>query len=174
VALAALLVCGCGGVATNTGSGGAGGTGAGEAAGRDTGGRGTGGAPESGGATESGGAGPSATSACMEEAARRSPGTPVQDPACGDGCLCSYCAAEMFDCYDGSDPYCGTILDCSKAHACIGVACYAQQTCQAVIDGANGGLSSNAVALASDLMDCSGRNGRFSNRMGKMCPLRCL
>lgn len=96
------------------------------------------------------------------------------DRSCGFGCLCSFCAAETLECYAGSEPYCGTIIDCAQARRCVQVACYQESTCQRVIDGApNGGLSAESVGLASAVMDCMAKLGRYAGRLGAVCPITC-
>ena len=115
-----------------------------------------------------------AISRCQAVAASRSQGERTDDVSCGFGCLCSTCIGQTLTCYEGSEPYCGTILDCARAHNCVGVACYQSTTCQGVIDAApNGGLQAYSVAVASAAMDCMSKEGAYSNRQGPVCSPSC-
>lgn len=114
---------------------------------------------------------------CKAAAKAQSPGSNTEDPTCGAGCTCVECTSEMLQC--GNDPddngYCATILKCATEKNCSGVACYQDATCKAEIDNApNGGLSSLAVALATQVSDCATKAALFANRTGGTCLPSCL
>jgi len=82
---------------------------------------------------------------CKEKAAAEGTCAPVGDCAC-DNCVC-----ELGDCE--ADAGCTAIRACAQEKDCLGVACYAPDTCQSVIDE-NGGPMGPATALATALSTC--------------------
>ena len=116
-----------------------------------------------------------AVTECKTQATTSSPGTKTTDPTCGAGCTCDVCTAEMLACGADPDHYCATILKCAQEHNCTGVACYAANTCQPIIDAApGGGLSSYSLALASAISDCSTKTGAiYMGRTGNTCAAAC-
>lgn len=118
-----------------------------------------------------------ATDICERRASARSPGESNRAVSCGAGCLCTYCAAEWFQC--DTDPDCMAIMLCAAAHDCTGVACYTPDTCQAVFDRSdnNMGITSLATALSQVLMNCATKTTlgdmNYADRPGPVCPLGC-
>jgi hypothetical protein len=111
-----------------------------------------------------------ATTLCIAQTLEEDPSQSTDDPACGAGCTCRNCQQQMLDC--GNDPtgYCTTIVQCANDVGCTGVACYAADTCQAVIDAApEGGLGSLSVGLATEISSCVA-----PEMMPAVCEPTCL
>jgi hypothetical protein len=84
--------------------------------------------------------------------------TECKEKAAGEGtcaevgdCACDNCVCELGDCE--ADAGCTAIRACAQEKDCLGVACYAEATCQGVIDE-NGGPMGPSTALATALSTC--------------------
>lgn len=76
-------------------------------------------------------------------------------------CNCQSCVCPLLDCQ--MDRGCTDIRQCAQDTECLGIACYAPETCQEVID-ANGGPGGSSASLALTLSTCNENAG---------CPIVC-
>ena len=81
-------------------------------------------------------------------------------PEVGD-CACDSCACELAACE--ADPGCTAIRECAQMVGCMGLDCYAPETCMQVIDDA-GGVAGDSAAIGLELNSCIET---------AMCPVSC-
>jgi len=124
----------------------------------------------------------SAAAECEAHWGAKYPGLNSGNSSCGVGCLCTWCAAELFQC--STDYSCEQIVQCAQESGCVGVACYLSSggsngPCKSIIDHADddAGITGVGVGLAQLVMSCAQKtrigNWDYSLRGGPVCPTSC-